>query len=458
MKLKRLLLQHLPLIYFIWAAVFMTLGTWWVSDLIQIPFSAQIIMIMSYLPLAGFCFWKFLCDVKAWKQGNISLYNILYYGFIVYFLGLTAFRFLSQGVWKDSLYFFLMLYGALAFAELIQKRHIPVTRQSLTFDIWAFAGFLLAYRLVYVTLLPDLAAVMPINLNIYASVLVFSLFTVAAPMEGKKLPLFAGIFILCAIVGIMLIGARALFALMLVAIAVIVLFPLIFQRNFRAALKRIIPIVCAFSIVAVLFVADYGNTRYAVYRETNLPFLQVTEDPTTSDSPVQDPETPDVSKPVQAPSVDKILATNQASRSDNMRGELLKSGIQEIKKNFFFGTGRVLFEYETRTYVAKNPAHNLIIETMNCFGFIGLLLLAAMVVLFLLSTGIFDLKDKKNNQARLTALCLLLAFCALGMIQAVTYEKIVLPFVLMGICTLQFSAVKKPIALKGLCHGKTSQP
>ncbi len=456
MKHKKLFLQHIPLLYFIWASVFMTLGTRWVAAMITIPLFPQIVAILSYLPFAIACLFKFLYDLKALKQGKPSLYVLLYYGFAVYYLCITAFRFFGHMQWKDSLYFFIILYGALSLLELIQTGHIPVTKKSLSFDIWAFVGFLLIYRIVFVSMFPQAKNTMPINLNIYASVLVFALYTTASRTEclSKACQIAIGILSFGAIVGIMLIGARALFALMLMALVLMLLMPLLFQKSFRAVLKRAVPILCAFLIVAALFLADYSNTRYAVYRETNLSFLQPSQS-TGSAGSTDDVQTPvDTQNPTELPE-QQIIANNQISRSDNMRSVLLGNGIREIKKNFFFGTGSVLFEFQTSSYLVKNPAHNLVVETMNCFGFIGLVWLSVLILLLLCRMGLFRLKEKTHRQNRLTALCLVLSFGALGMVQAIFYDKIVLPFILVCIGTLLLNTNQdsKDIPLRGNNHG-----
>ncbi len=422
---KETITRHIPLLYFLWASLFQTLSARWVAAEITVPFFAQIAAVCVYIPFAFFCGWKLLIDINEIKQKKLSVLNLLYYAFALYFVCLTAFRFATDMEWKDSIYYFVILYGSLALAELILKGHIPTTKKSLTTDIWIYVGFLLVYRVVYCILFPHQTNLMPINLNIYATVLAFALFTAGTLLSQNKRKIVAAVMVCGAVVGVTLIGARAIFTLMLGGIAVILLVPMLIERDLKKALVLFAGIVAAVLIVAILFAANVGNVRYAIYRETNLSFMNQTSG--TSSTP---PST-------ISGDVNQSVADDQISRSDSMREALMRFGIEEVKKNFWFGTGKVLFEYQTQIALVKNPAHNIILETMNAFGFIGLIALAAFVILWLVRSGIFALQKRAHRGDRVLMLSLLLSYGALSMVQAISYGTIVLPMLFISFCCLQ---------------------
>ncbi len=423
---KDTIIRHIPLLYFLWASLFQTLGARWVAAEITIPYFAQVVAACVYVPFAFFCGWKLLVDIKELKQKKLTVFNLIYYAFALYFVCLTAFRFGTGMDWKDSIYYFAILYGSLSMAELILKGHIPTTKKSLAFDIWVYVGFLLVYRVVYCILFPHQTNLMPINLNIYATVLAFALFTAGIFLSQSARKIVAAALICAAVVGVTLIGARAVFTLMLGGIAAILLVPMVVERDKKKTLTLFSAVLAAMVVVVILFAANVGNVRYAIYRETNLTFMnQSYESDATFDGTLSSDE-------------NQNIAEDQISRSDSMREALMRFGMEEVKKNFWFGTGKVLFEYQTQVSIVKNPAHNIILETMNAFGFIGLLVLAVLIIRWLVRSGIFAFHKRVHSGDRLMMLFLLLSYGALSMVQAISYGTIVLPMLFISFCCLQY--------------------
>jgi O-antigen ligase len=167
----------------------------------------------------------------------------------------------------------------------------------------------------------------------------------------------------------------------------------------------------------VLAACNYGTVRYALYRETglNVSSLFGTEDKEIQ-TPVEDVEINEV----------QSSAENQIKQSDNMRGDLVKWGIEEIKKNPAFGTGNVLFRYvinEKRAF--EQSSHNFVIESIICYGIVGLLLIGVMFACMLVKT---DLYRKKNWYKWRDAVAMLLCvvyYFAFGFVQPTVYAPMI---------------------------------
>ena len=409
------LLKHLPLIYALYLTWIQTVGARWVANAIPIPFFPQLNTAMAYLPCGIFAVWLLILDVRKLREKKISWFSVAYYLFAVYYLALCVLRFATGGVVKDSVYYVIVLYGALAMVQLMLRSSIPTDRKTLCFDICIYSLVLCLYRMVWDMIRPYCGNnVMPINEIAMGAVLLFALVVVVHTLktaDSKGVRLLASAAVIGTVIVILALGSRIMFACLCVESTVLLAFLLIHKDSRKRALHYLTLVACGILVVAVLAVTNVGTVRYALYRATSIQLNKVESVPTTSMDEIQE------------------SAEQQIEKSDSLRKRLNDFGIAEFKKNPLFGTGNVYLDINDFGYPARVPVHNGVLQMLVSFGLIGTVLLIAMVLLWL-----WENRPNKRPVFSANMLNLLLLLClygALAMVQATSFDHMVLPSALL---------------------------
>lgn len=113
--------------------------------------------------------------------------------------------------------------------------------------------------------------------------------------------------------------------------------------------------------------------------------------------------------------------------SDNMRAELWRESINEIKKNPVLGTGVTYFDSHFGTLVLQQSAHNVILEIWLVFGGFGLVIyisLMAMVIFYLI-VHFFKMKLKIIFIAHLLSITSILILALVQPLMVMFYPSVI---------------------------------
>ena len=342
-----------------------------------------------------------------------------YYLFALYYVAISVYRFCTGGEIKENLYYTLIFFGAVALFDLYQRKLFPFARSELNTDMYIFSGILVGYRIFYLLFIERILWHSPIN-EIALGACVLVLLPIAFHGLRNTHSIRAGLPFGLLISGIcfviLTLGSRAVFA-----ICGIGLIPLILSciKNKRALLISLGGVACAIAVVIALFALNTGTVRYAVFRETQLAFLGDMIENSSAGSE-NDSEVVDI-------------AEGQISRSDHMRDNLAKYSLEQIRKNPWIGTGDVMFAhtYNQQTQTINAPPHNIFLQTLNCYGILGLLQVGLILICMLIKTGLFHFRDRKWED-RIGLLMLLAGFFGISLIQATAYDMLVLPIMVLS--------------------------
>ena len=384
-----------------------TIASRWIADLVYIPPIVSMgITVLQYLPFFAFGVLKLIKDIQ---QRKLDFFNIAYYSFILYYIGLTVYRFFSGGVIKENLYISIILVGSLAFISLIAESKYDFVSNKLSRNITIISLILILYRLIFVLFVKETLIYSPIN-EIALGSMVMLLIPVTVKLmadsqDNRKIRILQALNLFSFIAIIFTLSSRVMFLVAVVEL-LIVFVVLIIHKNKKTLIAALCATLCAVLLIAGLFAIDFGGVRFAVYRELGIVYI-----PT-------DPENPDEE-------ADK--AQEQIQRSDAMRGALFNASLEEIKKNPLFSTGKTFFEYTTSGGEYFNvPAHNFILTAINCYGIIGFCGIIAIFIALLLKHKLFEFK-KENSFINLLIWSVIIIFFGIGIVQASVFDILVMP-------------------------------
>lgn len=408
------------LLSFIFMTMCLTLTTTWVVEKLNIPtLFTRGLTVLVYAPFIGAILWKLIGDIWAlFKKQKPDILSCLYYLFALYYAGLCVWRFLSGMEIKENLYYTLVLVGSVAIFSQLQKGRLSVEKGEITHNLTAIAIYLVAYRLLYAFIFADFFQKQPINTNLVTGslglLLPLLLISLCDKNGDKQQHKMAAIAVFGSLIVIVTTGARAIFLLSILSVVVVVLCNLINWKGLVRVGAVLIAVACTVSMLAAI---NYGSVRYALYRETGLNVSSLFG--TTQELPAP-PEDDIVENEIQNQAQDQI------KQSDNMRGDLVEWGIAEIKKNPVFGTGDVLFRYMiTAERGFMQSSHNFLIETIICYGIIGLVLIAALFLWMLWKTGLLHIKNWRKWRNAVGALLVVIYYFAFGFVQPTVYAPMI---------------------------------
>lgn len=389
--------------------------------------TARMVAVLLYLPFMLLIGWKFICDIK-YPEKNIL--NFLYYLFSLYYVVLSAFRLAFGLEVKENFYYTLLLLGSLSIFLQIKNQRIKIKPAEFA------ENFAKVY--VYITLYAFVCKILVSNGILYTALINSSITTFMIVLllpvvlnhiceKAKKNDNYFFYYLgLCAgIVMIFTSGSRALFFLAIVTVVCLLISNIKEKKNFKILLTNV---GCAVLIVGLLAQFNIGNTRYALHRECGY-LINVT---TSLLSKVALPPSSNTDSPTPPSNMDKESSQSQIVRSDSGRRYAMQFGLDQVRKNPWFGTGDVLFDWTTELgYTVQQTAHNFLIETLSCYGIVGTLPIVAFFLCILIQMAPFSKRNKKLQ--RYTVSLFLCVFCLLaeGSVQMVVYNHSVAPLFLL---------------------------
>lgn len=435
----------------IYLGVLISLNSTWVREVMHpSDLVTKIYTVLLYVPFVFAVFYKLLTDFRHFKDAITSVSNWIFYGFALYYVALSAFRFISGMEVKENLYYTIIFLGAIAMYMLLRDERIYMPRKDVEKNILGIALFFLLFRLAYCLIGSLFLARSPININLTSGAVAILLPFVGNmlinPSTDKKKAILPWLVFCSGIVVIATTGARALFTLTAGIVGVMLVVAIIRRRG---VLRIVTAIILGCAIVLALAVADVGDVRYAIYRQSgitiNLPQYQKETTPVTiptenpseapteepTEAPTQEPTTP--VDPEHALDQEQVKAQNQIAASDWMRKRLVQMGLDEVKKNPLFGTGDVMYWYQvSEAYGFMQSSHNFLIETIICYGGIGLLMIAALFISMLIEAKLFTKRALCRWNYTVALLLTVLFYFAFGFVQPTVYDFFICPlFVLV---------------------------
>lgn len=443
---------------FVYFSIFQTLNSSWVTSVLHIPSAvSKVVTVLVYLPFALAVGYKALGDFKQIKTAFSNVSNWIYYALGAYYAAVTVWRLTTGREVQENLYFSIIFFGAVAIFMLLRDGKIKVSKQDLEKNLLYIAAFFILYRLAYVLIGCYFFEKSPINVNLTTGIVAFLLPFVANMLTctDKKKSVFHWLVLCAGLAVVATSGSRALFALTGATMAVM-LAVLLLKR--KGVLRFVTAMAVGCAIVVTLMLANVGQVRYAVYRQTGVDFEAIinsfetrppqlpTEAPTgaPTDAPTQAPTEPSEA-PTEAPTEmptatpvgvspeqDKTAAQEQIEASNWMRKRLTQRGIYEIEKNVLFGTGNVLYNYQLGPdYVVVQSSHNFVIEGLICFGAIGFAMIAALFIALLIEAKLFTKMARKHwNHTAVLVLSIGFYF-AFGFVQPTVFDVFFCPLFLL---------------------------
>lgn len=356
-----------------------------------------------YLPQLIMCLYAIMLFALYWKKAyrpkataNRLLFIIL--GFIIYYIFITGYRFISGGDAMQSLYVAIVIFtSAVLFflidADIIDRKE-ALTDLIVVFTIINIMQGVMGFVKGSVRLSPVLQ-----NIMVYDCIMLFMVpcfFYVAQYTRKLKLSNFWGG--LCwtnlLLILILIISSGSRSGTIMLVVTYIVCMVINFERKSRFILKCIMLYVLAAIIIVTLYSYNLIDFKTAVMRQ-KLAFLDVPNEQTQVLGKLED-------KAVNAESDNekqqyKKFVQYSITSSDEVRTILWDKSIQELKKDPLWGTGTMLFEIH---YIDSNllqGSHNIILETSLAFGVTGMIIFFIMTgtpVLFIL---LFSIRSKSKK-------------------------------------------------------------
>lgn len=441
----RAIYKHLPLVFLLW----LTMGVIFLDSGIENLFhyslmTKRIIIFCAYLPFVVFVFWKFYRDLRDFRK---TKFNLMFYISGIFCVILLCFRIFFKMPKSPSLYYCIRLFGSLAFFDLVTTKRVDIPAKVLTRDLCIYAIVLIVYRLIYLN--QNIIPYSPVNEIAIGASLIFLLMIVFFDIkEAYSTPVWDFLRFFCAIGSmtlIMTLSSRVCFFTMIVAVILMII---INHDNKKILLNLLASTISAVVLVSILAALNVGDVRYSLYRATNIgkvvSFLQPSTQPSTQ--PGTQPSTQPSTQPTE-PTVppEHSAADRQIDRSDNARRAVIELCLEEIKKDPWFGTGVGSFQgdFITTTRWSSMPVHNIFLQTLTCYGFIGLFLFTLLLLALLFDIGFFCIHEKKTTYIRSMILLFLLIFGMLGMVQATGYDMLVLSVFIVSLSVFSLERMSR---------------
>lgn len=403
----------------------------WTNGIFHIPISvSRMGTLLAYIPFLCFCCIKLWSDVKHRKYSAI---NAVYYLFVLYYLCLTAYRFVTGMEVKENLYYTIVLLGSVSLFLLMWERREKLNFRQLSWSVVVLSGVVAVYWVWFVYAGKAVFGNSPINNNLIGTMLLI-LFPVASFLMDRQKSTVCKMLLAVILIGmsyvILTLGARSIFLLFCVELIVLLSLRVIFKQTVR---RFICVVIASILLVTTLFALDHADVRYNTYRQLGImgkPGVTESADTTPPPSEAIPPQS-------EAPSHDTVIqnqAHAQISRSDKMRSDLMKTSLEQVRQNPWFGTGDVLYAYALASVgtTFMQSSHNIVLETLNCYGIVGLIIIMTLVIMILSKVGLFQFRIVGGYEQH-TSLLLILVFLAETMVQPVGYNLLILPLLMIGL-------------------------
>jgi hypothetical protein len=417
------MVKHLKKYALLYLFVYLTVWLSLASTPLNEPFkfshrANQIFSLLTYLPFGVLVLWKLVGDLR--KPGK-NLFNLVYYLLGFYYVGLSAYRLFNGMEVKETLYYSVVLFGSVAACLQIRDGRWAMSAEDMKANFMGILVYMIVYKILFTLLSVDLFGYSkvlgnpPIN-NLYSTSMLAMLLPFLADRirdKAGKRGWFHELLMCLSLMLIMICKSRMIFTLGLCVFAGLLLVNL----RSKAFLRLLSVGLCAVLVVGVLAVADVAEVRESVNRATSL--FPDSDKQSHSSRPNRDP---DKEKDEEQ---DKMEA--QIQQSDNMRADLMKLALVEVRKAPVFGTGDLYYTYQMTYKTMEQTAHNFILESLVSYGIVGTAMIAVLLLSLLISSGFFAWKKLTCWRSRAGAFGMLLYFFALGMVQPSVYNTLLCP-------------------------------
>jgi len=450
---------------FVYFGILQTLNSSWVVQTLHISqMVSRVITLLVYLPFAVAVGYKLFADIRDRKTAMRSVSNWCYYAFALYYAAISIYRLANAMEVKENLYYSIVFFGAVAMFMLLRSGKVVLSKQELKKNLLWIAAFFVLYRLAYGLVGVHFFEKQPVNVNLTTGItglLLPAMGQMLAEADRKKawLPWC----VLCgSLVVIATSGSRAIFALMGVLVVAMLVIALIRRKG---VLRLVTVAAVSVAIVVTLALANVGQVRYSVYRQTGIDFEAIRQSFATkhpnaeqlaSDSGVTVPPTQATTQPTQPPATeaptqaptstpigvspeqDKTAAQEQIKASNWMRKLLVQRGMEEAKKAPLFGTGNVMYWYRLgENYAVLQSSHNFLIEAIICYGLVGLAMIAALFIALLFEAKLFTKRALRRWNETAGLLLAIVFYFALGFVQPTVFDVFICPLFLLTVADYQ---------------------
>lgn len=409
-------------IIFIVELILFTMTSTWTNEILNIDLSIlRLITVLQYSPLIIVIIIKTLSDLI---RKSITKIDLFYYAFLIYYVILTTYRLFTQMEIKENFYYTLVLLGTWSFWIECKEKKI-ISTQVLSKNLVIINISIILYSWIYFLYLYNFIAYQPININL-TSISILLMLPFILYLYNKNLINFSfSLFILSAnITTLFLSGSRIVFVLTLFLLMFFILLEIKKRsRILVVSYSLIISIV----VITCLYMFNISNTRYSVDREFNaFSFLFSQNSIEAYSDSIDDKKNENNFDHTfisynDTSSEEDPNVTDQIQNSDNMRKQLWEYGIEQVKKNFFFGTGDVEIEYAVNEkYMFKQSPHNFILESLICYGFVGTLVLFIFAC-FIVYSYLQKMNQRMDNNI-FYYLFVIVLFYTSGFVEPIVYN------------------------------------
>ncbi len=413
--------------------VFITLLNTIMSYGLSEGFSYTFIKFLMYLPL-GIYFLVFMHRLYRKKDSNYKLFfkkyylQILFLFIVIYCLFLFIYRFFTNLAYMEGLHYAIRLIGSIGIYYVVSQANPEKTTKNLIL----YAGIL------------DIALIADFSFNktfrfthILSNVLVNCLIIVMLSFvclhyikknrtHNSVYNVICGLHFFMLLFVVFLSGSRTMLVVGGIAILYILISIIFLCKN---KTKFLSSLVASSLAIIVLFSLNFGDTQFYVTKQLHsiMPSAFSSSDQSQSGTTGSDQSQSNTSNSVNLSEIKSLEKT-----SDHMRSVLKKQGLDEVNKNFIFGTGNVLFDYILGEKKIEQSAHNFIIETLVAFGAIGTLFLTIWIALLFINM----IRNKRITLFNKVILFLAsISVAAFAYNQEILYNYITLPvlFAIIGL-------------------------
>lgn len=429
MTLIDLLKKHSIFMFFVYLILLVFLSSRYTQLVIYIPkIINKIITVFLYIPFFILLIKKIKNELLLKRTSHI---NLFFYIFCIYYICISIYRLFNKMEVKNNLYYTVILLGSIGLEDYIQDKYsLPKCKDLLFTDLSLIVIFILLYYSIYNLFLTNLIIYSPINENIIGIILIL-IFPILIYMSNNTISKFKRHFLFISIAGcyivVFTLGSRAIFCLFLAEL----LFLLFVNHHFKFDNSFIRwPALCSIICVVLLYLCNIGSVQFNVYREVSFlnynNILHLNVDDKTND------ESKSITKNKNLPqSVD-----SQMNRADNMRNDLMNQSIAQFLENPVFGTGKVLFIYKVGEENYVQSGHNAILETLNCYGIFGTVLIMLYLSYKIKKSKLFGIKEIYKSYNIQLIYVISIMFFVESMVEPIAYDILVLPLYVICISSL----------------------
>jgi len=378
--------RHLTLIVMISVFLFNIVGSKWTVLAFNFPITySRFFTATLYLLLSLFMVAKFVRDIS---RKRFSKFSLVFYGFIFYCICVVMIRLMCGEEAKYTVYWTIIMGGSISIASLIFScsRKNKISLETTINDFVNFGIIVAAFKALYVFYLYKTISYDPININKECCIM---LVLIPCAMMGHMIYGRKKNVIATLLFSIIVVFSGSRGALFFYVFEVALMCLLLIKHGYKTH-KILLAFVLSVIVLGGLIVFNVGNIQRFLLRA-----LMLYDSSSTSANII-----------------------DQVSKSDAGRIELYELGYNEFLKSPLIGTGTVYFNQVIEGLGEFNQScHNFILETLDCFGLLGLGLLS------LLFAATFKMLPK-HNSCTTYLIIISVAFFGYALVQPLLYDPL----------------------------------